>query len=80
MDTETHTLTRRRFLHYTGALGVLAGLQSIVPAYAWPGTAAAASAATRQGAHVIDLLIGVPAVTEQKTTLLLSTALTASLR
>lgn len=57
MDTETNTLTRRRFLHYTGALGVLAGLQSIVPAYAWQGTAAAASGATRQGANVIDLLI-----------------------
>ena len=57
MDTGTHTLTRRRFLHDAGALGVLAGLQRIVPAYAWQGTAAAASGATRQGAHVIDLRI-----------------------
>jgi CopA family copper-resistance protein len=57
MDTGTNTLTRRRFLHYTGALGVLAGLQSIVPAYAWQGTAAAASDATRHSANSIDLRI-----------------------
>jgi CopA family copper-resistance protein len=57
METETHTFTRRRFLQYTGALGALAGLNSLVPAYAWPGTAAQASDATRQGAPIIDLLI-----------------------
>ena len=57
MDMETHTFTRRRFLQYTGAFGALAGLTSRVPAYAWPGTAAEASDATQQGAHLIDLLI-----------------------
>jgi FtsP/CotA-like multicopper oxidase with cupredoxin domain len=57
MDMETHTFTRRRFLQCTRALAALAGLKRLVPAYARPGTAAAASDATRQGAHSIDLLI-----------------------
>ncbi|MGH8653827.1 MAG: multicopper oxidase domain-containing protein, partial [Gammaproteobacteria bacterium] len=54
---ESDALTRRRFLQSTGALGLLAGLKSIVPAYAWQGTAGAASDATRRGRNVIDLLI-----------------------
>lgn len=54
---ESDALTRRRFLQSTGALGLLAGLKSMVPAYAWQGTFAAASDATRHGLNVIGLLI-----------------------
>ncbi len=44
-------------MSYTRALGLLAGLESVVPAYAWQHTAAGEGKGARRGANVIDLLI-----------------------
>ena len=57
MEHESTTFTRRRFLQYTGAVGMLASLRRIAPAYAWQDAAAGALQATRPGANTIDLLI-----------------------
>ena len=58
MDNKSRTFTRRRFLQYTGAIGMLASLKSLVPAYAWQGATAGALRATPPGVNNIDLLIG----------------------
>ena len=58
MDTETTMFTRRRFLQYTGAMGLLAGLKSLVPAYAWQDATAGALQATPPGVTHLDLRIG----------------------
>ena len=51
------TLTRRRFIRSSAALGLLAGLQRIVPAYAFENTGLQPKAAGDSDANAIDLLI-----------------------
>ena len=51
------TLTRRRFIRCSAALGVLAGLQRIMPAYAFENTGLQPKAAGDSDANAIDLLI-----------------------
>ena len=50
-------LNRRRFIHVSAALGVLAGLQRIMPAYAFENAGLKAGAAGDSEASGIDLLI-----------------------
>jgi CopA family copper-resistance protein len=57
MDWSTKKLARRKFLQSAGAMGLLAGLERIAPAYAWAGAAGAAARAPLQGGDVIDLAI-----------------------
>lgn len=57
MEHEPTMFTRRRFLQYTGAVGMLANLRRIAPAYAWQDAVAGVLQATRPGANTIDLLI-----------------------
>jgi CopA family copper-resistance protein len=49
--------TRRRFIQSTGALGLLAGLRSVTPAYAWQDAAASALNATPRGSNNINLRV-----------------------
>lgn len=62
MDIQGTRMTRRVFLQRTGALGVLAAAQQLLPACAWTDDATKASASvglqTTLSGHVIDLTIG----------------------
>ena len=51
------TLNRRRFIRSSAALGLLAGLQRIVPAYAFEDTGLQPKAGGDSDANAIDLLI-----------------------
>ena len=58
MDTKKSTLlTRRRFLHGATALGLLAGLERVVPSYAWQNTEDRAPERVRTDLETIELLI-----------------------
>ena len=50
-------LTRRRFIRSSAALGLLAGLQRIMPAYAFENTGLKAASVGDSDANAIDLLI-----------------------
>ena len=50
-------LTRRRFLQGATTLGLLAGLEHLLPAYAWSGSANSQSARLPAASNVIDLSI-----------------------
>ena len=53
MKTKTNSFTRRHFLKSTGAMGLLAGLESLVPAYA----AQVSGLGRRAGGQAIDLQV-----------------------
>jgi CopA family copper-resistance protein len=55
-EYEFGPVSRRRFLHATGALGMLAALERLAPAYAWTSLAAPLRSAQRRD-PVIDLTI-----------------------
>ena len=55
-EDEFGPVSRRRFLHATGALGMLAALERLAPAYAWTSLAAPVRSAQRRD-PVIDLTI-----------------------
>jgi CopA family copper-resistance protein len=57
MKSTFQSLNRRRFIHASTALGLLAGLQRIMPAYAFENTGLKASPVGDSGANEIDLLI-----------------------
>ena len=57
MNSTFQPLTRRRFIRASAALGVLAGLQRIMPAYAFENTGLPASPVGDSVANEIDLLI-----------------------
>ena len=50
-------LTRRRFLQDATTLALLAGLERLVPAYAWPSSTSDPSASALTDPNVIDLSI-----------------------
>jgi FtsP/CotA-like multicopper oxidase with cupredoxin domain len=52
-----NSFTRRRFLQDTLALGVLAGMERLMPAYAWQSTGGETSGGARTGPGVFELLI-----------------------
>lgn len=53
----TGGLTRRRFLRCSAAMGLMAGLENIVPAYAWQKAGLLASEDMRRTSDAIDLFI-----------------------
>src|SRR5680860_1392281 len=53
-----HTITRRIFFQRAGALGLLAAVERLAPAYAWAGIPDAQSQGARPTGRVIDLTIG----------------------
>jgi CopA family copper-resistance protein len=57
MKSTFQLLTRRRFIHTSAALGLLAGLQRITPAYAFENTGQKASPVGDSVANEIDLMI-----------------------
>ncbi len=57
MKSTFQPLNRRRFIHVSTALGLLAGLQRIMPAYAFENTGLKASPVGDSEANEIDLLI-----------------------
>src|SRR6266540_5838995 len=52
-----NSLTRRRFLQGATAFGLLAGLERVVPAYAWQGAGGGPFKSARTGPDVFELLI-----------------------
>ncbi len=54
---QTNSLTRRRFLRGAAAIGLLAGLERLIPAYAWQGTRGGSLKSARTGPAVFELLI-----------------------
>ena len=57
MNRSVHRLTRRGFIRSSAALGLLAGLQRILPAYAFENSGLKASPAGDAAANAIDLVI-----------------------
>ena len=57
MKPTFQTLTRRRFIRSSAALGLLAGLQRIVPAYAFEDTGLKAAPVGESEANGLDLII-----------------------